>query len=88
LASVQSGYADFAARFQDADAHPGSDALAFGSYLRAVDAWRRLPYSDPGLPAELLPDEWCGAKAADVFFALHDNLREPGLRYVRRVVEG
>jgi phenylacetic acid degradation operon negative regulatory protein len=88
LAAVQGGYADFTARFQDADAHPGTDAAAFGAYLRAVDAWRRLPYRDPGLPPELLPDDWCGAKASDVFFALHDNLREPGLRYVRGVVGG
>ena len=28
------------------------DAQAFADYVRALTAWRRLPYLDPGLPAE------------------------------------
>lgn len=34
-------------------------------------------------PAELLPDDWPGARSADVFFALHGRLREAGLAFVQ-----
>lgn len=50
------------------------DAAAFVDYVRALTAWRRLPYLDPGLPAEVLPSRWHGVRAADVFFDLHDRL--------------
>jgi phenylacetic acid degradation operon negative regulatory protein len=59
---------------------------AFADYLRAVDAWRRMPYLDPGLPLELMPDDWSGHRAANVFFKLHARLREPGLKHVIGVV--
>lgn len=65
-----------------------ADELAFADHLRAVDAWRRMPYLDPGLPTELLPRGWRGSHAAGVFFELHARLREPALRHVRAVVTG
>ena len=86
LESVRAGYAEFAKSFDGVEASAVDDAAAFATYLRAVDAWRPMPYRDPGLPAELLPDDWCGARAAEVFFGLHNTLREPGLRHVRSVV--
>lgn len=58
---------------------------AFRDYLRALDSWRRLPYADPGLPADLLPADWPGGRAAEVFDALHERLRESGARFVRAV---
>src|SRR5699024_10393671 len=51
-------------------------ATAFADHLRAVDAWRRMPYLDPGLPPELLPKRWAGSRVARVFFDLHTLLRE------------
>lgn len=71
-------------RWSRRDTTPG--VAAFADYLRAVDAWRRVPYADPGLPPELLPADWPGTRAADVFFGLHARLRDPGLRYVRNRV--
>jgi phenylacetic acid degradation operon negative regulatory protein len=88
LGAVQSGYAEFTEQFEDVDTSLTDDALAFATYLRALDAWRRMPYRDPGLPAELLPSDWRGARAADVFFDVHDKLRGPGLRHVRSIVGG
>ena len=32
-----------------------------------MHAWRRFPFLDPKLPAELLPAEWAGARAAALF---------------------
>jgi phenylacetic acid degradation operon negative regulatory protein len=47
---------------------------AFADYVRVLTAWRRLAYLDPGLPAELLPANWAGAEAANVFFTLQATL--------------
>ncbi|MFH9607173.1 PaaX family transcriptional regulator C-terminal domain-containing protein [Streptomyces sp. NPDC017448] len=56
---------------------------AYRDYLLALDSWRRLPYADPGLPAELLPSDWPGGRSAEVFGRLHERLRDAGERYVR-----
>lgn len=64
------------------------DRAAFTDYVRALTDWRRLPYLDPGLPAELLPADWIGIRAADVFFALRSRLADPAHAHVRRVVSG
>jgi phenylacetic acid degradation operon negative regulatory protein len=65
---------------------PGGRHEAFADYVRALTDWRRLPYSDPGLPAELLPPGWIGIRAAEVFFALRSLLEEPAGAYVQRVI--
>jgi len=59
---------------------------AFADYVRALTDWRRLPYLDPGLPAELLPAGWVGIRAAEEFFALRALLEEPARAYVQRVI--
>jgi phenylacetic acid degradation operon negative regulatory protein len=56
--------------------------------VRALTDWRRLPYLDPGLPAELLPDGWIGIRAAGDFFALRALLEEPARAHVRQVITG
>jgi phenylacetic acid degradation operon negative regulatory protein len=38
-----------------------------------VHAWRRFPWTDPGLPRELLPTPWNGATAATLFAHRHDE---------------
>jgi phenylacetic acid degradation operon negative regulatory protein len=58
------------------------DEAAFSDYVRALTHWRRLPYLDPGLPAGLLPHEWLGAEAADIFFEIRERLAPPAHRYV------
>lgn len=61
------------------------DAQAFADYVRSLTQWRRLPYLDPGLPAELLPRHWHGRQAGDLLFALQDVLAEPAARHVHAV---
>ena len=51
-----------------------ADGEAFADYVRALTAWRRLPFLDPGLPAELLPDGWNGLRADEAFAALRGRL--------------
>ncbi|KUO12384.1 PaaX family transcriptional regulator C-terminal domain-containing protein [Streptomyces sp. DSM 15324] len=54
---------------------------AYRDYLLALDAWRHLPYVDPGLPARLLPPDWPGARSAAVFHELHERLRDAGAEF-------
>ena len=58
------------------------DAAAFADHLRLLTSWRRMPYLDPGLPAELLPEAWPGAEAATLFLDLHERLVAPAYRHV------
>ncbi|MEU1790108.1 PaaX family transcriptional regulator C-terminal domain-containing protein [Streptomyces sparsogenes] len=72
------------ARWSDGGAPDPEDA--YRDYVLALDSWRSLPYADPGLPAALLPADWPGVRAAEVFAALHGRLRDAGAAYVREVV--
>jgi phenylacetic acid degradation operon negative regulatory protein len=60
---------------------------AFADYAAALTDWRRLPYSDPGLPAEVLPRGWNGVRAADTFFELQARLADPAHQFVESVRE-
>lgn len=63
-------------------ARPAAGPDAYRDYLLALDAWRHLPYADPGLPPEVLPRDWPGGRAAEVFAALHDRLRGAAADFV------
>jgi phenylacetic acid degradation operon negative regulatory protein len=65
---------------------PPDQQAAFADYLRVLTDWRRLPYLDPGLPAELLPEGWVGIRAADLFFTLRSRLAEPARAHVHQVI--
>lgn len=67
-------------RWRRRRATPGAEA--FADYLRVLTGWRRMPYLDPGLPAELLPADWSGLRAAEVFFTLHERLEDPARAYL------
>ncbi|HCT75739.1 MAG TPA: PaaX family transcriptional regulator [Micromonosporaceae bacterium] len=64
------------------------EAEAFADYVRALTMWRRLPFLDPGLPPQLLPPDWHGVRAADLFAALKDRLEEPAHHFVEAVLQG
>jgi phenylacetic acid degradation operon negative regulatory protein len=61
-------------------------ADAFARYIRGVDAWRVIPYVDPGLPLELLPSNWPGAESTRLFEELSSRHREEAWTYVARLV--
>ena len=67
---------------------PAGEREAFADYVRVLTDWRRLPYLDPGLPAELLPGNWIGARAAELFFTLQARLEEAARAHVARVISG
>jgi phenylacetic acid degradation operon negative regulatory protein len=54
----------------------------FAHWVRALTAWRRLPYRDPGLPVELLPADWPAARATTLFEGLRATLAAPAAAFV------
>ncbi len=69
LAGVEAAYEEFLESFTGAEPTTPAEVLAHQIHL--VHAWRRFPFLDPRLPAELLPERWAGARAAELFDALH-----------------
>ncbi|MFC9934202.1 PaaX family transcriptional regulator C-terminal domain-containing protein [Glutamicibacter sp. NPDC127525] len=65
---------------------PEIDAQGFADHLVLLTQWRRFPYSDPGLPAELLPEDWNALKAEALFKDLHTLLSPLASRHVQRVI--
>src|SRR3954452_464769 len=57
-------------------------AAAFADHVGQLDAWRRIPFHDPGLPAAALPADWPGAHAWTVFRARDRRLSRAALRHV------
>jgi phenylacetic acid degradation operon negative regulatory protein len=74
------------ARTRRAPNRPG-DAAAFAAWVRALTAWRRLPYLDPGLPVELLPADWPANAARATFSTLQATLAGPAQRFVATVAQ-
>ena len=64
-----------------------SDASAFADYLILVTQWRRLPYLDPGLPIELLPEKWNAFEAEELFQKLHTLLASRAERHADRAID-
>lgn len=50
-----------------------------------IHEFRRFPLEDPFLPRPLLPEEWAGERASELFHALHDLLVGPADDWVDSV---
>jgi phenylacetic acid degradation operon negative regulatory protein len=46
-----------------------------------VHAWRKFPFLDPDLPAELLGDGWPRQRAHELFASRHERWRERAEEY-------
>jgi phenylacetic acid degradation operon negative regulatory protein len=64
---------------------PGDeDRAAFAARFRLVHEWRKFLFDDPGLPAALLPRDWPGQAAADLFTGEAARLKPASDRFVAR----
>jgi phenylacetic acid degradation operon negative regulatory protein len=73
LSDVERRYEEFIEGFTGMDPRDGQAALHAQAML--VHEWRRFPFLDPRLPADLLPANWRGRQAADLFHAKHSLWR-------------
>jgi phenylacetic acid degradation operon negative regulatory protein len=65
--------------------HPPGDAECFRRRFVLTHEYRRFPFRDPYLPAELLPSGWHGAEAVSLFQNYHQRLAAGALRYFESV---
>ena len=70
LGAAYRGFVDELAPLVAGVGETPSDERAFAVRSQLVHRWRRFLFDDPGLPAELLPDDWPGTAAA-AFFDRH-----------------
>ncbi|GLB69127.1 PaaX family transcriptional regulator [Arthrobacter mangrovi] len=92
LESLESHYREFVDLYEHEVAkwstHTSTDLVslraAFQLYIPLLTHWRRLPYLDPGLPIEFLPDGWMGIRARRAFTELHRSIAPLAAAYVRR----
>ena len=63
-----------------------TDRQAFVDYTVALSQWRTFPFLDPGLPTELMPEDWEGHEAAATFFGLADITAKRAQRHVEDAV--
>jgi phenylacetic acid degradation operon negative regulatory protein len=75
LHSVKTHYAEFIEDF--ARARPKQPAACFRMQTLLVHAWRKFPFLDPDLPAELLPARWPRTRAHDLFVDRHGRWQPP-----------
>lgn len=63
-----------------------ASAETFAGYVRCIDRWRIIPYLDPGLPAEFLPEDWPGTAGIALFERLRAAYSRPSADFVRRTL--
>ncbi|MET0136131.1 MAG: PaaX family transcriptional regulator C-terminal domain-containing protein [Kibdelosporangium sp.] len=69
LSEVETRYEEFIAEF--GAMQPGNGRPTLHAQTMLVHEWRRFPFLDPGLPLDLLPPNWRGVQAAELFHTKH-----------------
>ncbi|MEM7324046.1 MAG: PaaX family transcriptional regulator C-terminal domain-containing protein [Actinomycetota bacterium] len=83
LDGLAAGYDGFQRTYRDLA--PSDEVAAFRDTVLLVNDWRRFPFIDPGLPAELLPDGWVGRAAAETFRSRRQDWAEQAQGWFNRL---
>jgi phenylacetic acid degradation operon negative regulatory protein len=67
-------------------AHEDPQEAAFAARFHLVHEWRKFLFTDPGLPGQLLPDDWAGRRASDYFRREADRLAPASEAFVARTL--
>jgi phenylacetic acid degradation operon negative regulatory protein len=86
LDSVRSAYEAFIEDFLSI--RPSSGEASFRMQTLLVHAWRKFPFLDPDLPAELLPDGWPRRRAHELFVGRHARWQEAARSYFKELEAG
>ncbi|MEP9383790.1 PaaX family transcriptional regulator [Nocardioides sp. KR10-350] len=70
----------------DAYRRDPTPATAFRTWIRVLDAWRPIPYLDPGLPLAFLPADWPARRSIPLFLEVRDSVATAAGEYVDRVL--
>jgi phenylacetic acid degradation operon negative regulatory protein len=92
LAALRTAYDEWLASAEDLVARHSAgrgdaDEAAFVARFHLVHEWRKFLFADPGLPDELLPADWPGGRAAELFAAEAERLAPGTERFVARCLD-
>lgn len=90
LDDLASQYSAFSRRFGALGtrlARGAEPQLAFCIRVLAIHEYRRIVLRDPGLPAELLPADWPGARARELLAALYRQAAGASSEWIRETGE-
>lgn len=92
LAALASAYDGWLATAEDLVAdhtagHEDPDEAHFVARFHLVHEWRKFLFADPGLPDALLPADWPGRPAADLFSGEAARLAPGAERFVARCLD-
>ncbi len=83
LGDIAQRYQEFLAAVSDVRPERGLPTML--AQIRLVHEWRRFPFLDPQLPAELLPPNWIGARAATIFHRRHAAWHDAAQKHWQRL---
>jgi phenylacetic acid degradation operon negative regulatory protein len=86
LDSVRSAYEAFIEDFLGI--RPSGGEASFRMQTLLVHAWRKFPFLDPDLPAELLPDGWPRRRAFELFAGCHARWQGAARSYFEELEAG
>jgi phenylacetic acid degradation operon negative regulatory protein len=86
LGEVRDHYEAFIEDF--AAIRPSSGEVFFRMQTLLVHAWRKFPFLDPDLPAELLPAGWPRQRAHELFTGHHGRWRGPAVAFFEELEAG
>jgi len=86
LDSVRDAYAAFIEDFLSV--RPSSAESFFRMQTLLVHAWRKFPFLDPDLPAELLPADWPRRQAFELFAGRHSRWQDAARSYFDELEAG
>jgi phenylacetic acid degradation operon negative regulatory protein len=87
LASAYRRFIEEADTLLGALAPDATDERAFAARFQLVHEWRKFLFTDPGLPDDLLPDDWPGRRAAELFTSEADRLKPASERFLASCLE-
>ncbi|PLR81227.1 PaaX family transcriptional regulator [Bacillus sp. V33-4] len=64
-----------------------TDKECFIERTQIVHEYRKFLFQDPGFPRDLLPKEWSGAKARELFWNIHQLISIPAVRFFESIYE-
>jgi phenylacetic acid degradation operon negative regulatory protein len=64
-----------------------TDEECFIKRTTIVHEYRKFLFQDPGFPLDLLPEDWPGIKARELFWNIHQLLSIPAVRYFESIYE-
>lgn len=64
-----------------------SDEESFVERIKLVHEYRKFLFLDPGFPLDLLPKNWIGIDARELFWNIHQLISVPAVRYFETLFE-